>query len=66
MLKPKFACEGIVYEYDDDEDPETYSKIKHVPTSKILATLEGCWRGEVRWKLVSDSVRSLLSSPHPR
>lgn len=62
-MKPKFACEGIVYECEDDEDPEAYSKIKHVPVSKIVVTLEGCWRGEIRWKRVTEPVR--LSSLPP-
>lgn len=34
--------------------------MKHVPVDKVVAVIEGCWRGEVRWKRVGDKVRSRL------
>lgn len=47
--------EGVIYEVTDEAAAE-YTKIKQVPTESILATITGCWRGEITYKLTGDSV----------
>ena len=59
-MKSKFLVEGVVYEYEEGKENE-YTKIKHVPAASVVATLSGCWRGEVRWKRAGDKVRPLSS-----
>lgn len=61
-MKPRFLLEGVIYEYTEGDESEEYTKIKHVPADKIVATLDGCWRGEIRWKRAKDTVRLILSS----
>ena len=56
LLKPKYLVEGIIYEYEDEDELEDHIKAKHVPKESIIATLEGNWRGEVVWKKVGDKV----------
>lgn len=40
----------------DDGSDKRFSKIKQVPKDRIVGTLEGNWRGEIRWKKVGESV----------
>lgn len=58
LLKPRFLVTGVIYAYGGEDDAEEYTKGKQVPHDKIIATLEGCWRGEVRWKGVGEQVSS--------
>lgn len=45
----------MIYEIIEDSDAD-YTKVKQVPTERVVATLSGSWRGEVRYKLVNESV----------
>ncbi|ORY73073.1 hypothetical protein BCR35DRAFT_354204 [Leucosporidium creatinivorum] len=76
LTRAKFAVEGVIYEVLSDTPDTEYTKIKQVPASQIVATITGCWRGEVFYKLAGESVgsspplslpsRSLARSPPPR
>ncbi|KAJ8292198.1 Multisite-specific tRNA:(cytosine-C(5))-methyltransferase trm4b [Rhodotorula toruloides] len=67
ITRPRFLLEGIVYEsfvneaasdptaMVDDGSDKRFSKIKQVPKDRIVGTLEGNWRGEIRWKKVGES-----------
>lgn len=59
-MKPKYLVEGIIYEYEDEDEIEDHTKAKHVPKESIVATFEGNWRGEVIWKKVGDKVRRVI------
>ncbi|KAM0747159.1 hypothetical protein T439DRAFT_328927 [Meredithblackwellia eburnea MCA 4105] len=59
LLKSKFLVEGVVYEYEEGKE-DAYTKIKHVPAARIVAHLEGCWRGEVRWRKSGEKTWSQL------
>ncbi|KAK4703602.1 MFS transporter, ACS family, allantoate permease, partial [Phenoliferia sp. Uapishka_3] len=59
LMKSKFLLEGVVYEYEEGKE-EAYTKIKQVPASQVVATIEGCWRGEVRWKRAGEKSWSQL------
>ncbi|KAI5453583.1 hypothetical protein NCC49_005408 [Naganishia albida] len=61
--KPKFALEGVIFSYNPDKpEEEEWNKIKNVPSDRILASLEGSWRkqikyrrkGEKEWKVLID------------
>ncbi|KAG7529415.1 hypothetical protein FFLO_05687 [Filobasidium floriforme] len=49
--KPKFALEGIVFQYDPSKaDEVAWSKIKSVPSDRILGNYEGSWRKQIKWR----------------
>jgi hypothetical protein len=60
-MRPRFLLTGVIYRMDA-EDEDEITKIKHVPADQIVATFEGNWRGEIKWKKVDDKVSSFLSS----
>ena len=53
-----------MHRYDPSEhEHEEWTKVKHVPLSRVVGHFEGCWRSVVRWRPVSDgSGRSTPSS----
>lgn len=59
IRKPQYAVSGVVYKVQDDKELE-WTKVKQVPTNRVVASFEGCWRGEVRFKLAQDSVSSAM------
>ncbi|KAK0546122.1 hypothetical protein OC846_005402 [Tilletia horrida] len=62
MGKAKYAFEGVVYEYEGD--PEQYKRIKDVPQDKVLATIDGCWKGKMTYtKRGEKEPRLLLNVP---
>ncbi|EEB97876.1 hypothetical protein MPER_02713 [Moniliophthora perniciosa FA553] len=49
--KPHFLIEGVVHTVSEgDTQHEEWTKVKHVPPSRVVAVLDGTWRGEIRWK----------------
>jgi len=42
---------------EDGGDDKRYAKIKQVPKERVVGTLEGNWRGEIRWKKAGETVR---------
>ncbi|GAA5914566.1 hypothetical protein JCM5296_006274 [Sporobolomyces johnsonii] len=69
LSKPRFAVSGIVYRSSPDEaaserefatgltkDDRRYAKVRQVPKERVVAHLEGNWRGEIRWKKVGEST----------
>lgn len=56
VLKAKYALEAIIYEYDPSTEDE-FDKIRSVPQDRIVATLEGTWKGTITWKKKGDKVR---------
>lgn len=61
IAKAKYALEGVIYEYDEADDPDEITKIKQVPSDSIVATFDGTWRGDINYKLKGDRVRRVLS-----
>ncbi|KAL9936665.1 hypothetical protein V8E36_004733 [Tilletia maclaganii] len=60
--KAKYAFEGIVYEYEGD--PEQYKRVKEVPQDKVVATIEGSWKGRITYtKRGEKESRLLLNIP---
>ncbi|KAI0318793.1 hypothetical protein OF83DRAFT_1114044 [Amylostereum chailletii] len=52
--RAQFAIEGVVHSYTPGEDAvEEWTKVKHVPRERVLAEVDGSWRGAVRWRKVS-------------
>jgi hypothetical protein len=55
--KPKFALEGIVFQYDPSKaDEVAWSKIKSVPSDRILGNYEGSWRKQIKWRRKGEKV----------
>ena len=73
MGRAHFLVEGVIHTvYDSDTtNCSEWTKVKHVPQHRIVATFDGSWRGLIRWKRVgsgsypnSNNVgRSTTSSP---
>jgi len=71
-----FLVEGVIHTVFDSDTTECseWTKVKHVPQNRIVATFDGTWRGHIRWKRVgtgsypsdpSNINRSTASSPSP-
>ncbi|KAH0834721.1 hypothetical protein J3R83DRAFT_10270 [Lanmaoa asiatica] len=46
-----FLVEGVIHTYDEDAtEHEEWTKVKHVPQSRIVAFFDGCWRNQIRWR----------------
>jgi hypothetical protein len=46
-----FLVEGVIHTYDEEStEHEEWTKVKHVPTSCVVAVFDGCWRNHIRWR----------------
>ncbi|KZT24149.1 hypothetical protein NEOLEDRAFT_1148783 [Neolentinus lepideus HHB14362 ss-1] len=60
--KAHFAVEGVIHTYTEGEsEVEEWTKVKHVPQSRVLAVFEGSWRGFIRWRRASSTTPSAPS-----
>ncbi|KAH9913754.1 hypothetical protein B0H21DRAFT_376695 [Amylocystis lapponica] len=49
--KAHFLLEGVIHSYEPDETQHLeWTRVKHVPRSRVLATLDGSWKHRIRWK----------------
>ncbi|KAF9457913.1 hypothetical protein BDZ94DRAFT_157704 [Collybia nuda] len=62
--KAHFLVEGVIHTViDGDASHEEWTKVKHVPRSRVVAVFDGTWRGRIRWRRVgSGSYPKLTSS----
>ncbi|KAI0938482.1 hypothetical protein AcW1_001792 [Taiwanofungus camphoratus] len=52
--KAQFLCEGVIHSYTPGETQHLeWTRVKHVPRERVLATLDGSWRHRIRWKRTS-------------
>ncbi|EIW74369.1 hypothetical protein CONPUDRAFT_133042 [Coniophora puteana RWD-64-598 SS2] len=59
--KSRFLVEAVIHTYDPrGTEHEAWTKVKHVPQSRVLAVFDGCWRTHIRWKRVAN-----FSPPSP-
>ncbi|KAJ9103831.1 hypothetical protein QFC21_002293 [Naganishia friedmannii] len=59
--KPKFALEGIIYNYNPDKpEEEEWSKIKQVPSDRVVANVEGSWRKQIKYRRKGEKEWTLL------
>jgi len=49
--KAKFALEGVIYELEETENPNEWTKIKQVPAERIWCKFSGSWRGVVTYTI---------------
>lgn len=61
-MKAKYALEAVIYEYDEaqGQSAEEYEKIRQVPQERVVATLEGTWKGQVFWRRKGEKESKLL------
>ncbi|KAF8840063.1 hypothetical protein BDN67DRAFT_690098 [Paxillus ammoniavirescens] len=58
-----FLVEGVIHTYDEDStEHEEWTKVKHVPQSRVVAVFDGCWRNHIRWRRTASSLDVSLSS----
>ncbi|BGP51280.1 hypothetical protein JCM10450v2_007209 [Rhodotorula kratochvilovae] len=72
ITRPRFAVQGIVYEsFAGEADPsgaaeagedgdKRFARIKQVPKERVVGTLEGNWRGEIKWKKAGETTSTTL------
>ncbi|KAG6843774.1 hypothetical protein H0H87_000569 [Tephrocybe sp. NHM501043] len=66
-----FLLEGVIHTvHDGDTDYAEWTKVKHVPQSRVVAVFDGNWRGHIRWRRVGfgsypNITSSAASSPSP-
>ncbi|KAH8810237.1 hypothetical protein DL96DRAFT_1716942 [Flagelloscypha sp. PMI_526] len=68
ISKARYLVEGVIHTYHQGETAhEKWLKVKDVPKGKVVAVLEGCWRGVIKWKKTGrpDPAASAESSPAP-
>ncbi|WVN88574.1 uncharacterized protein L203_103785 [Cryptococcus depauperatus CBS 7841] len=59
--KPKFLVEGIIYRYDvGDSESEGWTRIKQVPSDRVVGYIEGCWMKQIRYKLKGQKEWTVL------
>jgi hypothetical protein len=57
--RPKFALDGVIYRYTvGNEDEESWSRAKQVPSDKIVAHIEGSWMKQIKYRLKGEKVCS--------
>jgi len=49
-----YLVEGVIHTVFDSDTTKCaeWTKVKHVPQYRIVATFDGTWRGRIRWKRV--------------
>ncbi|OBZ77732.1 Isoleucine--tRNA ligase [Grifola frondosa] len=51
--KAHFLCEGVIHSYEPEESQHhEWTRVKHVPRSRVLATFDGSWKHHIRWKRI--------------
>lgn len=63
--KPRFLLDGVIYRYTPgNEEEESWTKPKQVPSDKVVANIEGCWMKEIKYRLKGEKV-SFVVLPQP-
>ncbi|KAJ6491264.1 hypothetical protein C8R47DRAFT_1319606 [Mycena vitilis] len=66
-----FLMEGVIHTVVDGETQHNqWTKVKHVPQTRVVAVFDGSWRGRIRWRRVGvnsypNTTPSSYSSPSP-
>ncbi|KAF9527453.1 hypothetical protein CPB83DRAFT_856199 [Crepidotus variabilis] len=73
-----FLIEGVIHTVLDSDANHCadWTRVKHVPNNRVVATFDGSWKGKIRWKRVGTGsypaspdhpgvTRSTASSPNP-
>ncbi|KIK70294.1 hypothetical protein GYMLUDRAFT_53358 [Collybiopsis luxurians FD-317 M1] len=69
--RPHFLLEGVIHTvFENETQHEEWTRIKHVPPTRVVAVFDGSWRGHIRWKRVGTgsypaATSSSASSPNP-
>ncbi|CAE6463052.1 hypothetical protein ACGC1H_002134 [Rhizoctonia solani] len=50
--RSQFLVEGVIHTYNpaDPDECSSWTKVKSVPQSRVVATFDGTWRGLIKWK----------------
>jgi oxysterol-binding protein-related protein 9/10/11 len=50
-----YLCEGVIHTYDPEGIAHhEWTKVKHVPRSRVVAQFHGSWKHLIKWKLASE------------
>ncbi|KAG8761000.1 hypothetical protein FRC12_009471 [Ceratobasidium sp. 428] len=65
--KAQFLVEGVIHTYDpsDPDECSSWTKVKQVPASRVVATFDGTWRTLIKWKRAGETEsRPLIDLTH--
>ncbi|KAH9835322.1 uncharacterized protein C8Q71DRAFT_710027 [Rhodofomes roseus] len=52
--KAHFLVEGVIHTYKPGStEHQEWTRVRHVPRDRVLATLDGSWKHRIRWKRVN-------------
>ena len=55
--RPRFLLEGVIFRYDPgNETHMSWTKTKQVPSDRVVATFEGNWMKQIKYKLKGEKV----------
>ena len=55
--KAHFLCEGVIHTYNPtSREHADWTKVKHVPRSRVVAIFDGSWKHLIRWKRAGPDV----------
>ena len=57
--KPRFLVEGVIYRVSTEES-KTWNKVKQVPKDQVLASVDGTWRTQIKFKKAGEDEQKLL------
>ncbi|KAF9515120.1 hypothetical protein BS47DRAFT_1294280 [Hydnum rufescens UP504] len=56
--RAQYLVEGVIHQYDPGNDGhKEWTRVKHVPSTHIIAMFEGSWRTRIYWRRVGEAVR---------
>ncbi|KAK7684905.1 hypothetical protein QCA50_011738 [Cerrena zonata] len=55
--KAHFLCEGVIHTYTPgSREHADWTKVKHVPRSRVVAVFDGSWKHLIRWKRAGPDI----------
>jgi len=54
--KAQYALEGVIHTYEEGVTQHSeWTKVKHVPKSRVVASFDGSWKGRIQYRLETRS-----------
>lgn len=61
--KAHFLLEGVIHTYTvGDTEHEAWTKVRHVPQSRIVAIFDGSWKHHIKWRRTGSTNSSAATS----
>ncbi|KIM71349.1 hypothetical protein PILCRDRAFT_17153 [Piloderma croceum F 1598] len=61
--KAHFLLEGVIHTYTiGDTEHEAWTKVRHVPQSRVVAIFDGSWKHHIKWRRTGSTNSSAATS----